>query len=73
MAFAATDLATRMRSRAEVDSLAADHPLRVLADKYDRAAEGFFSPEGTVKVEIFMGSWARARRAWCDYTGESLI
>jgi hypothetical protein len=68
-----TELAKRMIARSDADSLAADHPLRDLAAKFETAATGFYSEPQTVSVKSFMGAWARARRAWCDYTGEPLI
>jgi len=68
-----TDLSIKMRSRADTNNLPAEHPLRLHADKFDKAAAGYYSSEPTVTVKSFMGAWARARRAWSDYTGEDLI
>lgn len=68
-----TTLADRMRARADEDALPADHALRKHADAFDTATRGFYAQPQTVKVAAFVGAWARARRAWCDYTGEPLI
>ncbi len=69
----ATDLAIKMRSRADADGLSADHALRTSADAFDAATVGFYSEPQTVTVAKFFGAWARARRSWCDYSGEKLI
>jgi hypothetical protein len=69
----ATDLSMRMRARADADGLPSTHPLRIAADKFDSATDGFFAKDQTVNVMQFMGHWSRARRAWCDYSGEDLI
>ena len=68
-----TALAEQMLARAEQDGLAEDHPLRVLGKAFSKACSGFYADPQTVTVKQFMGHWARARRAWCEYTGESLI
>jgi hypothetical protein len=59
-------LSRRVRERADADSLPADHQLRVLADKFDAACHA-----GDAKPLV--GAWARLRRAWCEYSGESLL
>lgn len=61
------------RADADADGLPADHPLRVMAEALERAAAGRASEPPTVQAPDFLGAWARARRAWCDYTGEPLI
>lgn len=68
-----TDLAEKMIKRADYDGLAADHELRVLAEKFNSAAKGYWGDEQTCGSEQFLGCWARARRAWCNYTGEQLV
>jgi hypothetical protein len=61
------DLGQKMIARADKDGLPRDHPLRVTADGFNAAnADG-------VDARKLLGAWARARRAWCDYTGEPLI
>lgn len=68
-----SSLDEKMIARADADNLPADHQLRTLAVTFKGAAVGFYSDPQTVTVKQFMGCWARARRAWCDYTGEALI
>lgn len=66
-------LGEKMRKRADADGLPDDHELRVLADKFDGAADGFYAEQQTVTAPAFMGAYARARRAWCAYSGEPLV
>lgn len=66
-----TDLSIQMRQKADDDNLDHDHPLRVLADEFDEAASRFAAEQCTVRQ--FMGAWARARTAWCEYTGVPLV
>lgn len=47
--------------------------LRVKADKFEAAAKGFYGSPQTNTVQQFLGSFARARRLWCDLTGEPLV
>lgn len=68
-----TDLSERMIAKANAENLPADHPLRVLAAKFNEAAEGFYGTPQTKDVKQFLGAYARARRAWCDATGEALV
>lgn len=68
-----TELAQRMIARAHKDGLPKDHEMNVLAVKFEDAASGFYGSPQTVDVKTFMGHWARARRAWSNYTGESLV
>lgn len=68
-----TELSNRMIDRADLDNLPADHDLRLKAAQFDMAAAGFYAEAKTCSVEKFMGCWARARRAWSEYTGEPLI
>lgn len=44
-----------------------------LADKFEAAARGFYAEKQTVTVASFLGAFARARRAWCEYSGEPLV
>jgi hypothetical protein len=64
-----TELADKMRSKADADSLPPDHALRSLADEFDKIAEGY----PNVDARKLLGAWARARRAWCQYTGEKIM
>ena len=64
----------RMRDFAD---LSQDSPtnfeLRRLATNLETAAIGFYGTPQTCDVKTFMGSWARARKFWCELTGESLV
>lgn len=44
-----------------------------LAKKFEAAAAGFYAENQTVSVAQFMAAYARARRAWCAYSGEPLV
>ncbi|MBT2772940.1 peptidylprolyl isomerase [Halomonas sp. ISL-60] len=68
-----TTLGRKMVERAEADALAADHELRTLADEFESAAVGFSADKQTVSAKGLLGAWARATRAWSEYTGEPLI
>lgn len=66
-----TALSQRMHDLAD-----SAHPraaeLRERADAFDKATIGFYSNPQTVGIEAFLGAFARARRLWCDITGEPL-
>lgn len=69
-----TELGRRMRDYART------HPGKELpagwfaaAEAFDNAAAGFFADPQTVPVGKFVGCFARARRMWCEVTGESLV
>lgn len=68
-----TNLAQRMIDRANKDGLSHDHELRVKAIDFEEAAQGFFAEEQTVSIKKFMACFARAKMAWCDYSGDTLI
>lgn len=68
-----TALGEAMIARADADGLPADHPLRVTAAALDDAAADRSSEPPEVRARMFVGAWARARRAWCNYTGAPLI
>ncbi len=65
-----TDLGDKMRALADTS-----HPrhaeLREAADKFDAAANAAYAGSGPVSKMV--GTWARARRIYCECTGESLI
>lgn len=67
-----TNLSQRMHKLADSGHPRADE-LRKMADAFDVATGGFYSEPQTVTVQAFMGAFARARRLWCDITGESLV
>lgn len=68
-----TELSIRMRNLADADGLPADHKLRMMADKFDSATDGFFAEPQTCGVAMYMKTWAQARHVWCQYSGEALI
>lgn len=68
------DLDEKMIQRADRDGLAPDHVLRVRAKELQDIENEFLSAshdEG--KAKRMLGAWARARRAWSEYTGEPLL
>ncbi len=44
-----------------------------VADELETKHAGFYGEPQTVEAKSFLGAWARARRLWCDCTGEDLI
>jgi hypothetical protein len=54
---------------ADRDKLLDDHPMRIKAVELKDAVEGKERPT----PKRLLGAWARARRAYCDYTGTSLV
>ena len=68
-----SDLGTVMRARADKDKLPTDHLLRILADRFDLDLNGYMAQERTCTPGQFLASWAKARKAWCAYSGEPLI
>jgi hypothetical protein len=68
----ADSLAGRMRDRAKTD-YAHSFELIDMAAKLEAASAGFFGEDQTHSAQQLLGSWARARRLWCELTGESLI
>ena len=67
------DLPERMVVLADADGLEADHAMRTAAEELRKACDAYFQKKPAVSVFKFAGCWARARRVWCDYTGEPLI
>lgn len=61
-------LPERMVARANADGLPADHEIRVLAADLETIAS-----DPTTSTPKLLGTWARTRKAWCAYSGESLI
>jgi hypothetical protein len=68
-----TELANKMIARADADGLPDEHEIRVLAAEFDEVSIGWYSEPQTCSVAKFMKHWARARSAWCKYSGEALI
>lgn len=73
MTIADCELVRKMRTRADADNLPPAHELRELAQAFEEGVKGFYATPQTCDAKSFLGRWARARRAWCDYTGEPLI
>lgn len=65
-------LSDRMRELADTGHPRAGE-LREKARLMDEGTAGFYAEPQTVDVKTFVGRWARARRLWCDITGEELI
>jgi hypothetical protein len=67
---------TRQDLADRLDKLAIRHPrgdeMRTAATALRDATSGYFAEPQTVDVRRFMGTWARARRIWCECTGEPL-
>lgn len=67
-----TSLSQRMRKLAETRTDLPEN-WHATADAFDAAMVGFYAEPQTVSVAKFMGCFARARRMWCDATGEPLV
>lgn len=57
----------KMRAHPEAASMSTE------ADALEEASRGFFTEDQTVDARRFLGCWARARRKWCDITGDPLV
>lgn len=62
-----TDLSDKMRT------FAAGAVPPVVADQLREKANAFDAAVAQGDAKKILGAWARARRVWCDVTGESLI
>ena len=67
-----TTLGDKMRLLADTGHGSADE-LREKADAFDVAARGYYADPQTVAASKFLGCFARARKLWCECTGESLV
>lgn len=67
-----TALSERMHALADSGHERADE-LREKADAFDVATAGFYAEPQSVDVKAFAGAFARARRLWCDCSGEPLV
>ena len=67
-----TELSKRMHALADSGHARAAE-LREKADAFDTATAGFYGEPQTTSVQMFMGAYARARRLWCEITGEPLV
>jgi hypothetical protein len=54
---------------ADRDKLSEDHPMRIKAAELKEVVEGKEMPT----PKRLLGRWARARKAYCDYTGTPLV
>lgn len=65
----------RMRTLAAEGDISPEQEsdLREKADKFEAATNGFYASPQTCTVQQFLGAFARARRLWCDITGEPLV
>lgn len=67
-----TDLSELMRALADSGhARAAD--LREKADAFDAATNGTLASPPTHTIKQMVGTWARARRVWCDCTGKGIL
>jgi len=66
-----TSLSERMIEYANKHTLPDNDKMRVLAKDFDEKTKAFFGEK--ISVKLYLGSWARARRHWCDITGDSLL
>lgn len=67
-----TALSERMHALADTGHARAVE-LREKADAFDVATAGLFTVPPTCSVPKMVGCFARARRLWCDITGEPLV
>ena len=65
-----SDLGDRMRALADEGHPRASE-LREKAEAFDKANPA--NAGDNWDAQRMLGAWARARRLWCDCTGESLI
>ncbi|MBF4433212.1 hypothetical protein ERJ77_01615 [Vibrio anguillarum] len=68
-----TELADKMMQVAKRDCLPDDHDLVVKAKDFEQAALGYVSEPQTCSVRKFLGCWARAKKAYSQYTGADLL
>jgi hypothetical protein len=64
-------LRQKMVAYADAHELPAKDPMRRLAQELGAAVDSVDGSEAQLKK--FLGAWARARRHWCEVTGEELI
>jgi len=68
-----SNLGKLMRARADHDKLPTDHLLRTLADRFDLDLCRYMDQQGKCTAGQFLASWAKARKAWCAYSGEVIV
>lgn len=68
-----TEISDKMRALAETGHERAEE-LRSKADEFDAKTAAHYSETGGPETaKSMLGAWARARRLWCECTGEPLI
>lgn len=67
-----TALSEKMHALADTGHARAAE-LRAKADELDVAAKSFYAEPQTKTPGQLLGAFARARRLWCDITGEPLV
>lgn len=70
---AQNELVRKMFALADKDALPENHPMRMRAKDFLEADEKYFSDPPLINPPQFLGAWARARKCWCEYTGEPLV
>lgn len=68
-----TNLAEKMLARADANDLPLDHPMRLTAAAFEIRSADYFADPQRCTMQQFLGCWARARRVWCEYSGEPLV
>lgn len=66
-----TELSAKMRKLAETHLRGEE--LREKAEAFDIAANGYYADPQTCSAPKFLGCFARARKLWCELTGEPLV
>lgn len=66
-------LAAKMIAYADAKGFEPEHEMRTAAARFDEATEGFYAVPQTCVVSVFFARWAKARRIWCEHTGENLV
>lgn len=68
-----TALSIKMIAYADAQGFPPEHEMRTAAAAFDEATTGFYATPQTCTVKAFFARWAKARRIWCEHTGENLI
>lgn len=66
-------LPEKMLMIAKRDALPNDHELVMKAKAFSDACQGYLTEPQTCSAKKFLGCWARAKKAYCQYTGEPLL
>lgn len=68
-----TDLFEKIIARADKDNLDKNHDLRLKAIAFNEASKIILNSEEAPDFKHFLSTWAKARIAWCKYSGEPLV